>query len=36
MYIHPFSAGVIATILFEVLVGAALIGVAVYRQMKKK
>lgn len=34
MLIHPFAAGVIATILFEILVVAAFFGVAVYRQMK--
>lgn len=34
MMIHPFAAGIIAAILFEILVAAAFFGVAVYKQMK--
>lgn len=36
MFIHPFAAGVLATILIELLAAAALIGAAAYRWGKKK
>lgn len=36
MFIHPFAAGVLATILVELLAAAALIGAAAYRWGKKK